>query len=31
MLSDYVEKAVHDKYKILRGDYAYELLIDKLK
>lgn len=31
LLSDYVERAVHSKYKMLRGDYAYELLVDKLK
>jgi hypothetical protein len=26
-----VERAVLEKHKALRGDYAYELLVDKLK
>lgn len=28
---EYVEKAVLKKYKVFRGDFAFDLLLDKLK
>jgi hypothetical protein len=31
ILCEYVEKAVFEKYQILRGDYAFDFLIEKLK
>ncbi len=31
VLCESVEKAIMDKYKMLRGDFAFEYLVDKLK